>query len=419
MTSRERLSKVLNHEDPGGIVVDLGGTATTGIHASVLYQLKTKIGLDTPVKIHEPFQLLGMVEEDVRNALGIDIASIVPMRTYVGYRNGDWRPWTLPDGTPVLIGAEFRTTEDSDFYYLHPLCDPSIAPSGRLPKVGGFYFDNILRQFPVDMDHLDGRRDFAEDFKVLSEEELRYIEKQTDDLYKNTTYGIISERFIADIGDISMLPGQSVRAPQGIRDQEEWFIAHVEHPEYIRDVMAYQTEVAMKNLALYRQAVGDKIQVMGVSAADFGSQNSEMLSPDMWRDIYKPFYKKVNQWIHQNTRWRTFQHCCGSIVNLLDDFVDAEIDILNPVQLSAAGMDATYLKRKYGKQLVFWGGGIDTQKTLPFGTPDDVERELLDTLSVLAQNGGYVFNTIHNIQPGTPVENLVRLFEVLQRLNRR
>jgi len=419
MTSREKLIKTLNHKDIEGVVVDLGSTPTTGIHASVLYQLKKALGLNGPVKVHEPYQLLGFVEDEVREALGIDTTSIIPMHTYVGYRNGNWKPWKLPDGTPVLMGGGFKTTEDDHYYYIHPKCNTSIKPSGRLPKDNGFYFDNIVRQYPVDMNDLKGRRDFEKDFGVLSEEELKYIEKETNKLYENTEYGILGDRFIGDIGDIAMLPGQSVERPLGIRDQEDWFIAHIQHPNYIKEVLDYHTEVAIKNAKLYYQAVGNKIQIMPVSGADFGSQNTEILSPEMWRDIYKPFYKKVNHWIHENTNWKTFQHCCGSIVNLIDDFIDAETDILNPVQISACGMDPAYLKNKHGEKLIFWGGCIDTQKTLPFGSPDEVERELIEKLNIFSKGGGCVFNTIHNIQPNTPIENLIRLFETLKRFNKK
>lgn len=127
-------------------------------------------------------------------------------------------------------------------------------------------------------------------------------------------------------------------------------------PGYIKEVYEFQTEVAIKKLKQYKEAVGEKIQVIQISGTDFGTQRSEFISPDMYREFYKPYHKKVNDWVHENTTWKTMYHSCGSLVKLLDDFVEVGIDILNPVQCSAAGMEPKFLKEKYGSKLVFWGG---------------------------------------------------------------
>ncbi|GAI01068.1 unnamed protein product, partial [marine sediment metagenome] len=136
--------------------------------------------------------------------------------------------------------------------------------------------------------------------------------------------------------------------------------------------------------------------------------------PDMYRDIYKPFHKMVNEWIHKNTSWKIFYHTCGSIVSLLDDLVETGVDILNPVQCSAVGMNPTLLKEKYGERLVFWGGGVDTQRTLPFGSPEQVRREVAERCRIFERKGGFVFNAIHNIQPKTPTENIIAMFEAVK-----
>ena len=191
-------------------------------------------------------------------------------------------------------------------------------------------------------------------------------------------------------------------------------MAHMIHPEYIQGIYEMQCEVALENLKLLREAVGDRIDVIGISGTDFGTQNGTFISPDMYREMYQPFHKKLNDWIHANTSWKIFYHSCGSVVTLLDDFIEAGVDILNPVQCSAAGMDAKILKERYGDRLVFWGGGVDTQKTLPFGTPEEVRQEVRERIETFAPGGGFVFNTIHNIQPGTPVENMMAMFEAVR-----
>jgi uroporphyrinogen-III decarboxylase len=177
--------------------------------------------------------------------------------------------------------------------------------------------------------------------------------------------------------------------------------------------------VALKNAKLFYQACGDKIQVMQISGTDFGTQRAPIMSNEAFNTFYKPYYKKVNDWIHQNTKWKTFYHTCGSIVGLLPEFYAAGIDILNPVQCSANGMDPKTLKEKWGKKFVFWGGGVNTQQTLPFGTPEDVYKEVTERLSIFAPGGGFVFNSIHNIQGPTPVKNILAIFNAIDDYNKK
>jgi hypothetical protein len=419
VTSRDRLQQTLNHHDPGNVVVDLGSTAITGIAASALARLRSALKLDEhSVRVHEPFQLLGFVEPDVLSALGCDILGIWPQSTMFGYSNERWKPWRLFDGTPVWIGEGFVTSEDTHGnIYLHPCGDLSVPPTGKLPK-DGFYFDNIIPPLSADDKARDGRRDFAEQYSVYTEEECRYFEDQSRYWYENTSFGLIGQLAGGSLGDIAHVPGPNLVDPKGIRQPAEWFIAHKIQPNYIRDIFAYQTEIAVSNARLYWEAVGSRIEAVVISGTDFGTQRCEFISPDLFRDLYKPFYKQINDWIHLHTTWKTFFHSCGSIVRLLDDFVDCGVDILNPVQCSAAGMEPEFLKRQYGDKLVFWGGGVNTQKTLPFGTPDEVREEVVERLQVFAPGGGFVFNPIHNIQQPTPVENILAMFEAIQLYNR-
>ena len=143
------------------------------------------------------------------------------------------------------------------------------------------------------------------------------------------------------------------------------------------------------------------------------------MSADMFREFYKPHFQKVNNWIHENTNWKTFYHCCGSVINLLDDFVEMGVDILNPIQCSAANMDAAVLKEKYGDKLTFWGGGVDVQHTLPFGKPEEVYRETTERLKLFSQGGGFVCTCIHNIQATVPVENIIAFIDAIQDYNQR
>jgi uroporphyrinogen-III decarboxylase len=418
MTSRARVVKALNHEEPDRVPVDFGATGQTGISASTLYRLRAALGLqEKPVTVIEPFQLLGEVEQDLRDLLRVDVIGLWNPVNMMGVRNAAWKPWRMGDGTPVLMAGEFAYREAPDGAVLaFPQGDTTVPPSLKLPA-GGCFFDNIDRAPPWEETDLDARRDFQDLFGMYGDEEARYLENESKRLYDETSYAVIMNFGGGGFGDVAVLPGPWEKHPRGIRKLDDWYVAHLLYPEYIKELFGLQAEIALKNLQILRQAVGERIQVINISGTDFGSQNGEIISPDLYRTFYKPCHKLLNDWVHGNTGWKTHFHCCGSIARLLDDFIEAGVDVLNPVQCSASGMDPQTLKARYGAKLVFWGGGVDTQRTLPFGTPEEVRYEVQERLRVLSQGGGFVFNTIHNVLAGTPVDNLLALFAELREFN--
>lgn len=418
MISRERIIATINHQQPDRVPIDLGATGQTGMSASTMYRLRKALGLpEKDIEISEIFQLLGKPDQDLLDYVGVDVIGINNPSNMFGVPDSKLMPFRMPDGTPTLISDKnaYDVKEDGSVY-MYPQGNRNVPPSGHMPA-GGFFFDNINREDEYDEDNLTPREDFKDDFGVMSDEVARYVEEKVDRAYKETDYGIIGNLGGFGLGDSAMVPGPHVLHPQGIRKFDEWLMAHMLFPEYIQEVYEMQTEVMLKNLEIYRQAVGDKIQIVWISGTDFGTQNGEFFSVDIFRELYKPYYKRINDWVHQNTPWKTFYHCCGSIVNYLDDFVDMGVDILNPVQISAKGMDPHMLKEKYGDKLVFWGGGIDTQRTLPFGTPDEVRAQVKERLEIFSKGGGYVFNPIHNVVGKTPVENLIAMYEAFHEFN--
>lgn len=283
-----------------------------------------------------------------------------------------------------------------------------------MPK-DGYYFDVIVRQEPIDESTLDPKEWVDQKNSLYSEEELRYLKDNSKWYFENTDYALIGNFWDTGFEDIALVQGPHVIHPKGIWDLEEWYISTITRKSYIHEIYNLQYELQMKNLELYRQAVGERIEVIVMSGTDFGSQKGPFISPAAYRELYKPLHKKMNSWVHKNTRWKTFYHTCRSIVAFMDDFHEAEIDILNPVQISAEGMGAEILKKRYGHMFVFWGGGIDAQHTLPLGTPEQVREEVERNIRVFSQGGGFVFNNVHNIQAGVPVENLVAMFEAFKR----
>lgn len=412
MNSRERVEKALNHGETDRIPVDFGSTAVTGISASVVNKLRKYFGLDSssPVKVIEPYQILGEIADDLKQKLWVDCIGIGGKNNLFGYENGNWKEWKLFDGTPVLVSGLFNTkVEDDGSIFQYPEGDKTVSPSARLPK-GGYYFDAIIRQKPVDDSKLN-IEDNLEEFKEITETDLDYFEKEAGFLFENTDFAIVGSFGGTSFGDIALVPATFLKDPKGIRDIEEWYVSIIKRKSYIYEIFNRQCEVALKNFEMIYQAVADKISVVFITGTDFGTQRSPFISIDTYRELFKPFHKKINRWVHSKTKWKTFLHSCGAVEPLIPEFIDAGFDILNPVQVSAEGMNPVQLKEKYDKDLVFWGGGVDTQKILPFGTLEEVREEVEKRLKIFSKGGGFIFNAIHNIQAKTPVENVVSMIE--------
>ena len=208
-----------------------------------------------------------------------------------------------------------------------------------------------------------------------------------------------------------------LKNPKGIRDVADWYMSTVLRPDYIHAIFEKQTEIAIANFSRIYQRIGNQIDAVFICGTDFGTQESTFCSPEDFQSLYLPYYRRINDWMHENTGWKSFKHSCGAVENFMPLFIEAGFDIINPVQISARGMDPAHLKREYGKDLVFWGGGVDTQKVLAFATPSEVKKQVLDNCAIFAKDGGFVFNTVHNIQANVPIENLVAMLDAIRDFN--
>lgn len=415
MNSRERVNLALNHKEPDLVPLDLGGSAVSGMAVASVYLLRQALKLDppgTPVKVIEPFQMLGEVKPDLAEALGVDVVTIGARGTFFGYRNENWKPWTFNE-TPVLVPGAFNTEPEPNGDILqYPDGDKSAPASARMPA-GGYYFDAIVRQEPIDDEKLDPA-DNCEEFGPVSEDDLAYYAREVGRIYDETEKAILGSFGGTSFGDIALVPATQLKHPKGIRDITEWYLSTAMRRDYVYKVFERQCEIGLANLKRIHEAVGNRLSVVFVTGTDFGMQTGPFISPKAYRDLYQPFHKEINGWIHKNTTWKTFIHSCGSVTALLPGFVESGFDILNPVQLSAANMDGRMLKERFGARVTFWGGGVDTQRTLPFGTPDEVRQEVRERMRVLGPGGGFVFNTIHNVQASVPAENLVALYDAVR-----
>jgi uroporphyrinogen-III decarboxylase len=283
-----------------------------------------------------------------------------------------------------------------------------------MPK-GGFFFDTIVRQEPIDENRLDPA-DNLEEFAPVSGRDLEYFAAEAERAAA-TGRAVMATFGGTGFGDIALVPAPFLKHPKGIRDIEEWYISTATRQDYVHRVFKGQTEIALANLARVKDAVGGRVDAVFVCGTDFGTQQSQFCSVETFRKLYFPYYKMVNDWVHNHTGWKTFKHSCGAVEPLIESFIEAGFDILNPVQVTAAGMDAARLKKLYGDRIVFWGGGADTQTTFAFGTPGEVREQVLRRMEVLAPGGGFIFNAVHNIQANTPVANIVAMIDAVKEFN--
>jgi uroporphyrinogen-III decarboxylase len=415
MSSRDRVQAALNHQTPDRVPVDIGGTDISGVHASTYVKLRAALGLPVTVpKAYDTFQMLAQIDDDFRRLLGVDAVGLALPYTVFGYRNEGWKPFRMPDGTGVLVSRHFVADALPDGSLVqYPRGDRSYPPSGRM-AADGFYFDVLYRQSPFDEKSLDAKRWVEETYGLCRDEDLRYLEEQSRWLRANTDYAVVADLNPAGFGGFVAMVAPHVGRPGGIRNPEEFWMSYLTRRNHIQDIFAHQHELQMKNLEMYRQALADRIDVIIMCKTDFGAQSGPLIAPATYRDLFKPLHRKMNDWVHANTSWKTFFHTCGDVSLLLEDFIEAGLDVLNPVQISADNMDPVHLKEAYGDRLAFWGGGISTQATLPFGTPEEVEAEVTRNLQVLGRQGGFVFAPDQNIQPAVPIENLMAMIRLLR-----
>ena len=413
---REVFDAALQHRNTGKVPVDFGATAVTGLHVSCVDGLRRHYGLEKrPVKVHEPYQMLGFVEDDLADALDLGVTGVPGRMTMFGFEASGWKEFTLESGLEVLVPGGFQVTRDAaGNTFLYPEGDRGAPPSGKMPK-GGYYFDAIVRQPPVDEDNLRVE-DNLEEFGPPSETDIEYQKRMLRQAHL-TGRGVITGFGGTALGDIALVPAVQLKHPRGIRDIEEWYVTVASRQNFVHELFERQTDIALKNLQIYHDAVGNTPDVAFICGTDFGTQNGTFCSETTFRELYMPYYRKINDWIHSHTGWKTLKHSCGAIAGFIPLFIEAGFDVLNPVQCSCPGMEPEKIKRDFGRDIVFWGGGVDTQHLLPFGKPEEVREQVLRRLEIFGRDGGFIFNAIHNVQSGTPVENIVAMIEAAREFN--
>jgi uroporphyrinogen-III decarboxylase len=402
MNSRQRVLKAVNFEKPDRVPIDLGAVRPSGINAIVYDKLKKRMGINTPTKIRHTMQILAQIEPEVLDRLHVDtvpldvnIAAWAQMDAEKGLKR------KLFCGLDVYFAPQTKIKEQPDGSW--ELLNASGVVFGRMPK-DGFYFD--FTRPTMASEKIDPKAFKPRD--TVSDEELDTLAKHAKNLYENTDKAIIGWGANINLIGLSSLSADSIT--QGSLD--EWLCMLMVEKETANEMMGRYVDAVIKCLKLYHQAVGDYCFAWGVAGDDAGTQRSELIAPELFAEMIKPHYKRLCDWVHTHTNWKTFLHSCGSIYNFIPHWIEAGIDILNPVQISAANMEPEKLMKDFGGKIVFWGGGCDTQKILPIGSPEQIREHVKHNINVFASGtGGYVFNQVHNIQQNVPVENVEAMFE--------
>jgi uroporphyrinogen decarboxylase len=402
MTSRERVESAINFQRPDRIPIDLGGIRASGINAVLYDQLKKRMGIQTPTKIHDTMQILAEIELKVIDRLHIDV---IPLDA------GDVA-WTTMDaeqgvkrrlfcGLDVYFTPGTNITEEHDGSWV--LRDSDNVIYARMPK-DGYYFD--FSRPTMSSARIDP--DIFRPSGSVQDETLRAMADRAEFLHKNTDKALLGWGASISMMGLSALLSDNIT--QGSLDQ--WLIMLMQEKETAHEMMGRYVDAVISQMSLYHQALGDLVFAWGVASDDAGTQRSELISPDLFEEMIIPHYRRVCDWVHANTNWKTYLHSCGSIYHYIPLWIEAGIDILNPVQISAANMEPERLINSFGGKIVFWGGGCDTQKVLPLGTPDEVKDHVRGNIRTFGSGeGGFVFTQVHNIQQNVPVENVEAMFE--------
>ena len=403
MTSRERVQRAVGFQAPDRVPIDLGGMKASGIAVEAYARLRQHLGLAGRPKVLDARFMIAHVEDDVRRRLHVDVVPLDLSTTAALARpESAWIPRRLFSGAEALFppGTQIGEEPDGSWVMLDEHGCPTVF---RMPK-NGYYFDDV--QFDRG-DGVDPAKFRPPD--QLPDDLLATLGTQARALHEGTEYALLGWGGGVCFLGMSLITDRPANVTQG--QPSAWMMMLMTEKETCHEMMGRSVDASIRCLAQVHQAVGDRCVAWGIAADDSGTQRREFIRPELWAEMIKPHYRRLCDWIHAHTRWKTFLHCCGSVYHLVPHFIEAGVDILNPVQISAANMEPERLARAFGGKIVFWGGGCDTQHILPNGTPAEIREHVRRNLDAFQwQRGGYVFNPVHNIQRNVPAENIEAVF---------
>jgi len=411
MNSRERVLKALGHMEADRVPIDVGSTGATSMGAVAYAALRRHLALPDAIPhvpsiaLYDVSQQLASINSDVLNRLHGDVRPV--HRLYQEWllprlRLDQWQIGELTDGTAALVPHAYCPVHNGRYFELHNDNGEPVARRGET----AFYFDHVGVYHPLaeaktvaQLEQLFKER--CSGAHVVPEEEATFVGSLARRLRDEDLYALVFQ-----------FAGSVYEAGQHLRGYEQWYldIGQDRSKGMATCLAALLAEATLSRLRQYLRVCGEAVDVF-TFVDDLGSQAGPQISPETYRGLIKPVHSEWWKCVHESSTCRVMLHSCGSIFEILPDLIDAGVDIINPVHIRAKGMDPRALKRDFGGELVFWGGGCDTQQVLPFGTPADVEREIKSNIDTFAPGGGFVFAPVHNIQPDIPPERILQVYD--------
>jgi uroporphyrinogen decarboxylase len=412
MTRRERVLAAIRHKEPDRVPVDLGAMRSTGITAVAYGRLKEYLGIDEGrIYVYDVVQQLALPEDRILNYVQSDVVDLgrVFLRD-----DRDWKDFTLPNGMAAKIPAYAQFVPREGGWLALGADDTAI---GTMPQ-GAYYLSQT--RFPLqdwdgaDLSVLDDLPALMEKVtwsalpcapyhKPLTPEHLAEIRRRAKHLYETTDYAVMVA-----------FGGNLLEWGQYLCRMDQFLIDLVENRKKAEALLDKLVEIHLDNLAKILDAVDGYVQIIQMGD-DLGTQQALEISPRLYREVFKPRQKMIFETVKKRSDLHLFLHSCGSIVDILPDLIEVGVEIVNPVQTSARGMDPARLKREFGRDLTFWGGGCDTQRILPLGAPAEIDEHVKERIATFAPGGGFVFTQIHNIMPNVPPANIAAMVDAVKK----
>lgn len=415
MTSRERVLAAINHQTPDRIPVDLGATPSSGISAIAYSNLVNHIGnTELPVQIYDVVQQLAQPDRTVLDRFGVDVLDIG--RTF-NEKPTDWEPTILANGAPAFYPKWFKPVKREDGSYV-TFDDDGKTMLSRMP-VGATFFDQTY--FP----YVDGYPDSYENLDTEMGRIMwaRDAHSPWDHAGEDRFWEQLRERTLRlrETTDKALLVVCGCNLFEWgtfLRRMDNFLMDLLCDPANVERLLDELLKRHLATLEKVCNAVGDLVDIIRFGD-DLGMTSGPFMDADTYRLLFKPRHKILCDYVKKHSQMHTFIHSCGSISSLMPDLIEAGIEIFNPVQTNAWQMEPEFLKKEFGKDCTFWGGGIETAGVLNVGTPEQVREQVLERLETFSNGGGFVFNTVHNILPDVPPQNIVAMFDAIQEFNNR
>ncbi len=411
MTSRERVLAAIGHRQPDRVPVDLGSNPSSGISAMAYNKLKAALGVSGGhTRIYDVVQQLAQPEEAVLAALGTAVLDIG--RTF-NTADEDWYDITLTDGSAAQYPKRFRPVLRSDGAREVEQDGLVIA---RMPHQGAFYDQmhfHYLDGYPSDYDNLPAAMRTVL-WQALAHSPWDHASDAT--FWADLRANALTLRATTDKALMIVCGCNLFEWGTFLRRMDNFLMDILCEPEEVERLMEALMELHLRGLEKVCKAVGDVADILRFGD-DLGMISGPLMSPECYRRLFKRHHARLNDYVHAHSGMKTFLHSCGSIYRLLPDLIEAGYDIINPVQTNCVEMEPATLKREFGADITFWGGGCDTASVLNKATPEEVRRHVLERCAIFAPGGGFVFNTIHNILPEVPPQNIVAAFAAVAEFN--